>query len=319
MMRLLVSNIYAVLLIGLLGACGAEQAQKDQEAPLASAALASSFVQPPGTVAVNFSVDDRANRVYRAGDLKWKGSFLFDETTRILTFDPYWSGSLAWWPTLYDDGPWTRGGHEPIGSKPGDNVWGVTVFVTPSATDSIPFSYGLTDVVYETTLGNGWIWIGPNGTFTVKAGASAAIKAPGMTFEKYGKTDLRLVLDTNHLKQFEGSTWDTWFVGVKSSWWGWGVFPMESMGDGVYALELGELLQAEYLPHTGLLKKGAAAEFVFVLGFGEYKEWGVALPDGVSAEMLCNQGAGFTPRPIEVNSIGNTMVTAPPCGFPPHW
>lgn len=120
----------------------------------------------PGTVAVNFSVDDRANRVCRAGDLKWKGSFLFDEQTRLLAFDPTWSGaapgapSVSGWPTLYDDGPWTEGGHEPVGARAGDHVWGVTAFVTPPTFGIDGYEYGLIDTLYETTLGNGWIWKG---------------------------------------------------------------------------------------------------------------------------------------------------------------
>ncbi len=31
------------------------------------------FVQPAGTVAVNFSVDDTANKVWKTNELEWKG------------------------------------------------------------------------------------------------------------------------------------------------------------------------------------------------------------------------------------------------------
>jgi len=51
------------------------------------------FRRPDGTVGVDFSVDDTANQTYTAGDgLAWKGSFGFDSKTRVLAYDPGWSG-----------------------------------------------------------------------------------------------------------------------------------------------------------------------------------------------------------------------------------
>jgi hypothetical protein len=74
-------------------------------------------------VAVNFTVDDTANKVYQAGYLQWKGSFVYNPTTRIITFDDTWADPLI---PLYDDGPWKSGGHEPVGAVAGDHKWGVT-------------------------------------------------------------------------------------------------------------------------------------------------------------------------------------------------
>jgi hypothetical protein len=318
-------TILGMACLVLLCTCGAAPVDDGVKLAATTSACQAAFVQPAGTVAVNFQIDDRANRVYGEGDLKWKGSFLADPVTRIMTFDPFWSGTLPggeWlsgWPTLYDDGPWTQGGHEPRGARAGDHVWGVTAFVAPSGTDPITFEYGLTDASYELTLGSGWIWNGPNGSFTVPPGATAAIDASGMRFEKFGKVDLRLVLDTKSLAQFEGWTWDTSWIGVKSSWWGWGTFAMESEGDGVYAVQLDALLDTGALPHTGLMRQGAVAEFVFVLGPDEYKAWytdgtnwwAVALADGVTAATRCKNGGEFVAQPIEVISNGNTAVTAP--------
>ncbi len=272
-------------------------------------------------VRVGFSVDDRENRIYGAGDLKWKGSFLYDAATQTLTFDPAWTGALpgaeplSGWPTLYDDGSWTRGGHEPEGAQPGDHVWGISALVTVPDTEALTFEYGLIDATYERQYGNGWIWSGLNGHFTVAPDATGPITAPGIRFDKYGKTNLRLVLDTRELAAIEGHTWDTSFVGVKSSWWGWGVFGMADEGDGVYAFDLGKLLALGALPHTGFLKKGAAAEFVFVLGEAEYKGLdGAALLDGVKASMMCNRGHGFVGQPVSLAWNGNALVVAPPCG-----
>src|SRR5437870_6132320 len=109
-----------VLGIAALAACGGEDKKP-------------TFTKPAGTVAVNFSVDDTANKVFAAGDLKWKGSMIYDTATNKVTKDDTWGGPYA---TLFDDGPWTNGGHEPDGATKGDNIWGVTVFVTPPATGS---------------------------------------------------------------------------------------------------------------------------------------------------------------------------------------
>jgi hypothetical protein len=61
------------------------------------------FEQPPGTVAINFSVDDTANQTYAKDDgLAWTGSFSYESRTRILTRDSAWTGPFV---PLWDDGP----------------------------------------------------------------------------------------------------------------------------------------------------------------------------------------------------------------------
>lgn len=57
------------------------------------------FPQPPDTIAVNFTVDDTANRVFTAGDggassLQWKGTFSYDAGTRELAYDNSWGGPI---------------------------------------------------------------------------------------------------------------------------------------------------------------------------------------------------------------------------------
>jgi hypothetical protein len=151
-------------------------------------------IQPNGTVPVNFSVDDTANKVYASGDLQWKGAMKFDPTTRMITKDSSWGGPFA---VLYDDGPWTTGGHEPIGATAGDKIWGITIFVTPPATGTDSYAYGLNDANAcssdPSVAGcNGWSWLGDNGTFAVAAGATAPVNATGRTFAKFGTVDLQL-------------------------------------------------------------------------------------------------------------------------------
>ncbi len=291
--------------------------------------LGPAVVQPPGTVAVSFVVDDSANRVYGAGDLKWKGSFLYDEATGLLAFDPYWSGALpgapplSGWPTLYDDGPWTAGGHEPLGARAGDHVWGVTVFVTPPAFGVDRYEYGFIDASYEIGLGNGWMWKGPNGVFEVAAGATDAIEAVGAVLPHFGNVDLELVLDTAALSPPPpGYRWDTSSVTVKSSIWGWGALAMQDRGDGTFALALRPLVGKHgVLPHTGLLDRGDTGEVVFVLGAVEYMHWvqapeGWWYPDGaasggVTIGVAPASSRRYTPIAIGVAQNLNLAITVP--------
>src|SRR5205807_5054183 len=107
-------------------------------------------------------------------DMEWKGSMLYDAATNKVTMDSTWGGP---WAPLYDDGPWTSGGHEPAGANAGDHIFGTVVFVTPPATGSDTYAYGLVD--HSAPYNDGWIWQGPpgvNGSFTVPAGATADIK-----------------------------------------------------------------------------------------------------------------------------------------------
>jgi hypothetical protein len=291
---------------------------------LAAAAAHPPFVQPTGTVPVNLVIDDRANHVYRAGDLKWKGDFLVDEATRLLTTDFTWSGAApgslprSGWPTLYDDGPWNRGGHEPIGATAGDHVWGVTVFVAPPPVGTMSYSYGVIDESYEARLGNGWIWGGPNGVFDVVAGASAAVDAPGMTFPRFGFDDLAFTLDGTAL--WPGAPWSLASVTVKSSAWGWSELPMRDLGGGHFDFHLSPLVgRGRLLPHTGLLRPGGGVEFVFVLGGQEYKTWftdGISwwqqsLVDGVGASTTNTCSGRTTPAVVGVAPDGNSSIAAP--------
>jgi len=314
-------------LLLLAAACGgAADGAAQPEVRQAVMAASQGFAQPAGTVAINFSVDDRANRVYAAGDLRWKGSFLWDASTRLLTLDPSWSGAapgaepLSGWPLLYDDGPWTARGHEPVGARAGDHVWGVTVFATPPAVGADAFGYGLVDASYETRLGNGWIWKGDNGSFSVEAGATAPVTAAGMSFPRFGLTDLILTLDTRRLDQFPDWTWDLSTVTVKSSTWGWAEVPLTSLGHGKYLFVLSPHVgRGRLLPHTGLLNPGDVPEFVFVLGPDEYKNWVFdgtdwwpeTLRGGASAATFSWCELRLAPATIELLANGNTGITVP--------
>ncbi|MEZ4485254.1 MAG: PKD domain-containing protein [Syntrophotaleaceae bacterium] len=140
--------------------------------------VTSGFVPPVDHVAVNFTIDDTANQTYGADDgLAWKGSFGFDSATRILSLDNSWGGPFV---MLYDDGPWSSGGHEPAGATAGDSLWGVTVWVSNAANQT--FEYGAISGSTDGSDG-AWIWVGPNGTFTVSTGATTPIDATGLVLD----------------------------------------------------------------------------------------------------------------------------------------
>lgn len=280
-------------------------------------------LQPPCTVAVNIVVDDTANHAFLNGEIQWKGNFQYDALTRMAFRDSSWNGGNGPYAPLYDDGPWTQGGHEPeFASTTPDHKFGVTIFVPiPSAAES--WEYGLVDAAF----GNGWIWKGPNGTFTVPAGASTPITATGMTFPAFGTTDIRLTLDTTLLDpHFVASIQsDLGEPKVKGSGWGWNLIRMYDDGthgdvnatDGIWTFVLSEWVGAgKPYYHTGLANPGDVDEFVFTLSSAntEYKVMGTGnsapLVAGVGAATKASGGAWDPATIVTVTNL-NTAIEVP--------
>lgn len=296
-------------LMGLAVACGG------------SSTPANGFKQPAGTAAVNFTVDDTANKQWKSGELEWKGNVLFDSTTRLGTYDSTWGGP---WAKLYDDGPWDQGGHEPLGAVAGDHKLGVTVFVAPPASGSQKYEYGLRDATNPDTQNGGWVWTGSNGSFTLNAGDTTAVTATGLTFPAHGTIDLKLTLDTNNLDT--GSTWDTSKVQVKGGAWGWkdvtmyddGTHGDAVAGDKVFTFVLSQAINQAIPPYPGLLKSGDQAQFVFDLGATpkEYKVSSVCSKVGVKAYLVNGATTTDVTSSIAITGgtglgSGNTYVTVP--------
>lgn len=296
----------SILTIASLGlaACGGSQNNAPPPAP-------PTWTKPAGAVAVNFSVDDSANKVYKQGDLQWKGSMIYDGTKNLVTKDSTWGGP---WATLYDDGPWTTGGHEPVGSTAGDSIWGVTVFVTPPASGADTYEYGLIDNVYQTNFGNGWIWTGSNGKYTVSSGATADVKADGLALKKFGTTDLQITIDKS---QLAAGTWDTSKITLKGSGWAWSEVPLTGAGTGgnQFVFTLSENIGAgKKFPHTGLMSSGDKPEFIFVFNGKEYKDPNTkaALATGITAATKASGSTSWTPASVTLNTgNNNTYVTIP--------
>jgi hypothetical protein len=252
----------------------------------------------------------------------------YDSTTRIATKDGSWGGPFA---KLYDDGPWTTGGHEPVGNVAGDHKWGIAVFITPPATGSDTYEYGLID----SSQGNGWLWRGANGTFMVAAGATADLTAAGIAMTAFGTTDFKLVVDKAALLAqtlADGGTtsadggvlgWDTSKVRVKGSGWGWnnvelfddGTHGDATSGDGKYTFELSQYAGAgKMFPKTGLGSSGDKFEFVWVFGPGdgvEYKDQGGTCPTAGLTAFTKASGGSYASATITVLANKNTAVTIP--------
>ncbi|TNF26046.1 MAG: hypothetical protein EP329_21900 [Deltaproteobacteria bacterium] len=266
------------------------------------------FNPPANHVAVNFTIDDSINQTYEDGDgLAWKGSFNFNAETRVLAKDGSWGGPF---PMLYDDGPWSAGGHEPAGATAGDHIWGVTVWVDNSA--AVDFEYGAIRGSVDGSDGD-WIWVGSNGTFSVIAGDATAIDADGLVIPAFGTTDMKLEIDSANVSSlFTGAT----AFKVKGSAWGWAEVVMTddatkgdgTASDGIFTFVLSENTGK----HTGLLNSGDAPQFVFVIDGVEYKTDGAADATGVTAYTKA-EGGDWTAATVETQTDGdkNTYITAP--------
>lgn len=292
----------AVLGAVAVGACGSDSDSSN------------GFPQPANTVAINFSIDDTAYPTYSDGQLQWKGSFSYDAATRMLTYGTAWchaDNNGIPCPALYDDGPWTEGGHEPKGAVKGDHKFGVTVFMTvPTA--AVTLSYG---AINES---DGWVWVNPtpgggNGSLEVPANSTAELTATGMAIPAAGTIDFRLTLDDAALfSGFNFTAGDV--VKLKGTVTAWAEVATTTSGH-LHQFLLSDVVgPGKALPHSSLLKSGTTVAWTFVVGGVEYKQAGNASPAGVTAEYKPSGGAWTAATIINVdNGYGalNTAVAIP--------
>jgi hypothetical protein len=298
-----------------------------------SVAYVCGFAQPAGTVPVDFKVDDSVNKLYKDAELDWKGSFgKPDGGARVVTFDSSWQGggTAAVYPKLYDDGPWNKGGHEPIGATAGDHILGVTIFVAPPATGKLDFGYGLQDAVYNqtwTTIAgagetpDGWMWPGgtANGAFSVLSTSptTTPVNAGNFTVRAGGDRDIKFVIDSNALAT---GTWDKSKIQLKSNAWYWGTVTLvddgtkygdDTASDGKYTFVLSTVVPTPFV-HNSLLHQNDKIEFIFQFKGVEYKDsGGSANTAGVTVYTRTGTSGTFAPTTVTVNSSKNTEVTIP--------
>lgn len=290
---------------------GAGSEDTGREDTGADAAADAGSLVPPGVVAVDFAVDDRANRSYAAGLLRWKGAFVFDATTARLTPAPDWRGP---YPELWDDGGVELGGHEPPGARAGDAVWGVRAYVARPAADLV-FEYGLEGGPVAAPR---WIWSGRNGTFTVPAVGPDVVMAQGFTVPAWGTRDLLVTFDVARSAPalgLDGSA--VRVVEVKSSAWGWALLQLVPTGRGRFTLAMSAHVGAgTSLPHHGRLPAGTHVELMLVVEGREYLDaQRVSYLDGVEVQVQTNLGAAWVAVPLSVQRVagrdGNIELDVP--------
>ncbi len=284
---------------------------------------AGGWVRPQDSTAVRFCMDDSANQTYESGQVLWTGSWIWNAADNTITYTSSWLPEEGPYPPLYDDGPFSAGGHEPEGAVAGDHVFCGEVWVMPDPVEPLLFEYGVLDELKN------WIWIGPNGQFTVEPGDPATMMVDPLILPPFGTFDLKVTLDLAYLhEEFAGTTADEYDIFIKGTMNSWfpaqllddGEFGDAAAGDGVFTY-----VHSNYLgSHNGRLLAGQEAQFVFVfalreLGEGpesglEYKVAGDAVPDGVTAYSdFPAAGGGVWVEELIIqaqDSRGNTMNTA---------
>lgn len=280
------------------------------------------FQQPDGSVAINFTVDATGRADYYEDEsFEWKGAFTYDGTTRIMTYASDWAGGEGPYAPLYDDGPWTMGGHEPIGAVAGDDKFGITVFLMKPA-EELTIEYGA-----QTCCGSsgGWIWPGStNGSVTVGPTTTGPVTADGMTLPAEGTTDLKLMLDTSALSG--GHTIASGrAVKVKGTFSDWAVDQAYDDGthgdptasDGIYTYTLSENEARRLYPASG-----AEVEFIWIFcvagtdcaegdNGAPYKGSSEAETGGVMAATKGASESTYTTRTVTLADNGNTQVAIP--------
>ncbi len=255
---------------------------------------------PSGMAGLEFSLDDSANKTYKEGQLFWNGSFVYQKSKNTVTFSSAWQPTDGPFPPLYDDGPIDKGGHEPVGSKAGDHIWGVAVYVKPDPKQDLEFEYG---VINDN---NHWLWEGTNGLVVVKKGSTDVVKAKGIKLPSHGNIDIKITLDLSKLQKdyavddpknppliFLKGTMTNWaHVQVQDK----GKRGDDKAGDGI--LTFVQKQNLDYSPHFGLLQYKRHVQFVYQftsISGREYKDADDnALADGVQAWADCNSDGKFT-------------------------
>ena len=273
------------------------------------------WVQPEGTAAISFWVDDSANQTYADAEMQWTGSFVWSEDDNTIVYATSWLPTDGPYPFLYDDGPIASGGHEMAGATAGDHIFSTEVWL--KAEEDTAIEYGALN-----EFGN-WIWIGPNGLIEIPTGSTDRFDLDGMVLPPFGPVNMRLTLDTAALnEEFAGVAPKSVFVkGSMNSWTAIqilddGAGGDEAAGDGVYTyIHLDKIG-----PHDGGLRLAQAVQFVFVIGYSEggpdegveYKVGGDAAPEGVGVWTDWETAGTWTVEELllKLDSKGKTLNTA---------
>lgn len=283
------------------------------------------WIQPPKTARITFYVDDRANKTFKDGEMKFTGSFAWNEADNTITFSSSWLPTDGPYPLLYDDGPISQGGHEMEGAVAQDRIFSTEVWYF--AEEDETFNYG---VLNELDF---WMWEGPNGEFTVPKGSTDLFECTPLVLAAFGLIDIKVTVDIKKLNSnFDFvSEWDAANVYLKGSMNMWTPLqildagPDAEKGDEVAEDGIFTYVQSRNLgKHTGLLAEGQIAQFTVMFAEGEktavdaqeYKilsenqQKGAA--EGITAYIKCTEAEGWKEAKIEyvLDSWGSTLNTA---------
>lgn len=262
------------------------------------------WVRPEGAAVIRFRVSDVANKTYKDGQMKWTGSFRWNAEDNTIVHATSWLPTDGPYPVLYDDGPISKGGHEPEDAVAGDHIFQCEVYFFADAENDAEreFEYG---VLNEWDR---WIWIGPNGTFSVPKGFKDVMEVPGLTIPAFGDKDFLVTLDISKLHPefatitpYNPGTGDGYRVYLKSSANSW--TPVELLddgkrgdavaGDGIFTYVQSSRIQAG--GHDGLVSDGQHVQFVFVFALD-----GIAPDDGSEYKVTDEIGNHCAVEGVEV-------------------
>ena len=274
-----------------------------------------------GILWLTIAVDDTANETFANEEIKWTGSFSWDDKTNTIVYADSWLPTDGPYPYLWDDGPLSSGGHEQEGATKGDHIFSTAVkFV---AAEDTTLQYGLLNEF------DNWMWVGPNGSLEIKKGASGVLSAKGMTIAKHGDVDMKVTLDTSKLeakfKTWADASHKFFIKGTMNMW-----TPRQLLddggkgdtaaGDGIYTYVQSQSLGS----HDGLLNAGDEVQFVWVATQGdtppeagkEYKSGTSAHAEGVSAWTNTDVGGTWQSVPVVLaldskGKVKNTAIVVP--------
>ncbi len=282
------------------------------------------WIQPPLTARITFYVDDRANKTFQDGEMKWTGSFTWDDKTNTILYADSWLPTDGPYPLLYDDGPISEGGHEMEGATAGDSIFSAEVWLVP--VEDKTFNYG---VLNELDF---WMWEGANGEFTTKKGNTDLIEAKPLVLAPFGNIDFKVTVDVNNLNPAfdyvtEFSAVNVYLKGSVNMWTPLQILdagPDANKGDDVAEDGIYTYVQGLNLgKHTGRLAEGQKAQFNIMFSEGE-QTWADATEykilsegqqkgasEGIKAYIKCTEAEGWKQVAIEyeLDSWGSTLNT----------
>jgi len=280
------------------------------------------WTRPANAAILMFEVDDTANQTFTDAQMKWTGSFAWNDKDNTVVFATSWLPTDGPFPVLYDDGPISQGGHEHEGATKGDHVFSTEVYWIVDQDHTL--EYGVLNEL------DNWMWEGPNGSLDLAKGQTGEVQVPGLKIHQFGDIDIKLGLDTAELhadfakvkpRPDDPESYQIFVKGSMNQWTNVqllddGTKGDEKAGDGIYTYVQKQRKGA----HDGGCYAGQHVQFVWVFAQPgtdptaglEYKKGPSALKEGTSGATDAGTPSVFVPAGVvlEKDSKGKVMNTA---------